>query len=672
MLKRAIGLRGNYVPPSAPPEGRNYYISSNGTGLGLVSSDPAPLSVLLAATLTTNDSIYFNCGDEFVIENLVLSNLYNIQISSFGTGAQPIIYGSTYLGDATWVDNGDGMFYTSLPTEPKWVWRNGIAARLAESAWITIDDAPSTTVRSIAAATLSAMSSVVGAKLIFKEWNFRATELYEITAQDNATGHITFTPALSSNSLAAVNLPLKIINQAQFMTTEGDWYYDSSSQRLYVKSAVTPAGTNIRITAETSCLEFNNVNNLTISHIDVRHAANNMLLLTSCVNATINDCNLHDLRGSAVRILGNSADLSMERNNIYNCGLRGIEHAGVIGGYISENNIYNIGTQANIGYPYDTNKTGGTAITLMVNTVDRKSSRDFTIEKNVMYNLGYQGLHWVGCDLIFQKNIIHDFCLKWNDGGAIHTIYRTTFIDGTSNCLFDRNIIYNGIGNLDGVLGGTLHAEGIYIDNGCNNCTVSNNTVFDMSDCGILINWDTKTTVITNNNVIDAVNYQVWIRQDTDTSDSPVFALNNGNVLTGNVLGCRSASQRCVVVKSFQTSSTYNPFSNGGDSDSNKYIQPYGTSINTYTSASTNTEYTLATWRTKMSDDVSSTERVNYIVFSNASNAAQEVKIETNPTDSPVDFVIPVGYMQSDGTVGGTITIPAWGSAIYLKQTAYP
>lgn len=65
MLKKFI-IAGTYVAPAPPTLPRDYYISANGTGDGLTSGTPAPLSVLQAATLITDDNIFLNKGDEFL------------------------------------------------------------------------------------------------------------------------------------------------------------------------------------------------------------------------------------------------------------------------------------------------------------------------------------------------------------------------------------------------------------------------------------------------------------------------------------------------------------------------------------------------------------------------------------------------------------------------------
>lgn len=667
-LKRFF-IAGSYTAPPPPTEPREYYISEDGTGDGTIAGTPAPLSILLSAQLISGDEIFFNRGDVFHINELDIHNINNVSVNAFGSGADPILDGaSTKTG---WVNNGDGTYYTSQAEEPKAVWINGVVAKLAESPWYQITAASSTTVRRISAATLAGLSTIVGAKIIFKEFDFRATELHTATGENDGTGDVTFTPALATG-YAAAGMALKFLNQAQFLTDEGDWYYDDAAERLYIKTVSSP--TDVKIATENDGIHISNVNVISMSDIDFRNYYRNAINVFSANDMTLDNLNFDECRGTAVRIQGTSSNVTISDSNFEDLGLRGIEHAGVSTLNILRNTFDDIGIQGNIGFPYDQNHTGGTAVTIMVNSTGLTSSvsTNVTVDQCVMTDLGYQGIHHWGSNFTFKRNRIDNFDLKWNDGGAIHTIYRTVLSSATQNGLIEDNIISNGVGNAEGT-DHTAFAEGIYIDNGCNNITIDNNTVYNISDAGILANWDTKITTITNNNVLGCDIYQVWLRQDTDVADSPVWPNNNGNIVTGNILATRSNTSRCVNAASLNGITTYNPFSSGGNSDNNRYVNPYGVNINSYNASATVTNYTLATWRTKMGLDAASSERTNYITFSSDANADEEVKVEINYTDASVNFNVPAGYSDYAGNAfSNPVSIAPYSSLVYFKNTAFP
>ena len=671
MLKRFI-ISGSYVIPPPPPEPRDYYISSAGVGNGLTSGTPAPLSTFLSATKVSGDRLFPNRGDTFYISDLSLSGLDDIEITPYGSGADPIFTGAISLTAATWNDNGDGTWWTSLADEPKWVWINGLSARLAESSWYLIDSAINVSTRSIAAATLAGLSSIVGAKVIFKQFNFRATEVSTVLTEDDSTGNFTFSPSLADNGYAIVGLGCKFMNQAQFMTTAGDWWYDNTNEKLYIKSVATPAGTDIAISTGLNGINALNCENLTIDNIEFRNYSRNPLDLKSVENSSVTNCTIRDYRGSGIRLYGTSLSVDLNDNLIERGALRGIEHAGTNGLNILRNTITDTGVGDNIGYPYDENLTGGSAITIMGNVGGPSTPSNVIISENTMLNSGYQCVqHW-GPTFQITKNIMTNYMLRWNDGGAIHTIYRAGLISSTSGGLIEKNIITNGVGYVVG----TTHAvvcEGIYIDNGCNANTVNDNTVQIVTGSAILFNWDTKQNTVTNNKCTGFATYGIKFVEDTDPADSPVWPNNISNICTGNIIGVRNTVGKCVDATSLNNLTTYNPFSSGGSSDNNHYVNPYLPSIGSYHQNTTATTYTLSQWQTKMGLDAASTERTSYLTFSTTTNALQEVKVETNPTNAAVDFNVPAGYSDYAGVAfSNPVSIAAYSSLIYFKDTNFP
>lgn len=657
-------ISGSYEAPPPPTEPRDYYISENGTGDGLTSGAPAPLSVLQSATLITGDNIFLNKGDEFFIGGFNISSVNNITISSYGTGANPLLTGSTYIGGQTWVNNGDGNWYTSLATEPLWVCEDDVLLRLAESDFIPITLSVSSTIKRVLAATINALpNSIVGAKLFAKEYSFRATERATVTAYDSGTGNITFTPAITG---AAVGMPLLLSNQSQFMTTANDWYYDAGLDRVYIKSATDPTGRNIRVITQESGIVISNASDCTVDGIDFKHYLKYGLLISNSPSTTIQNGSIHSNRGNGVRTYGNSTtNLLINNVNIHNCGLRGIEVGGVQGASFTNLTIYDIGVQDNLGYPWDLNHTGGTGITIMVEPVSSiKVPNDIIIDHCEIYNVGYQGIQAWGNDHQITNNIIHNYCLKWSDGGAVHLYYTNVLAASTSNVLTEHNIIYDGVGNIDGITSGAVdHVIGIYHDNGINNCTSNNNVIYNPGHFGIFCNTFGTGHILTNNLITGASEIQVQIRQDSTGSPNFPYSLCQNCVMTGNIMACEDATARCFGLWNINNLSTFNPFTTV---NTNHYVQPYTTNVNNRTqNNSTYTQMTLAQWQTYIGSEGSATSRTNYKVTPDA----DDVLVETNDTDSPVDFNTPGGYSDYSGNAfSNPVSIPAWYGLIYFQD----
>ena len=436
--------------------------------------------------------------------------------------------------------------------------------------------------------------------------------------------------------------------------------------RLYVKSTTSPNSLDIRATFDQYAFEIVRVNDLLIDNIELTQCQTTALHVQSCDGATITNCNFHDIRGEVIGTLGTTANLVVNDNTFERIDLRGVFLSGVATAEFKRNVFNEIGTSSTVGFPTNANLTTGAGICWGINDASGPLiNSDIIYDENIFTNIAYNAIqHW-GPDFEMTRNIIDTYGTFWSDGGGFHLIYRTVGASSTSNGLIQNNNIRNGTTS--------SLTTAIYIDNGCNDIIINENSVEGTLGEGILINWDCKDITVTNNRVTGSTNYALGIRQDTDAADSPVWPNTVGNIVTGNILTIRNNTGRPVQVKTFNSNPSYNPFSSGGDSDSNHYVNPYGVNIAHYTNVSTHTNHTLATWRTLYSDDAASTSRTNYITYSNATNALQEIKMEFNDTDTPVNFNVPAGYSDEEGNAfSNPVSIPAYSALIYFKDTAYP
>lgn len=663
MLKKLI-INGISAVQTPPVMSRDWYISTAGTGDGLTSGTPGPLALLNPSLLFSGDRIRFNKGDTFYLGGFSINNLNNIQVLAFGAGANPIILGSSLI--STWINNGDGYWYSNIgSTAPKWVAEDDTLLRQGESAWIPITSVPSTQVRRVTAATINAMGSIIGAKIVAKEFSFRASEELTVTAYDSGTGNITFTGPLIG---AAVGMPLKLYGQKQFATDTDDWSYDPVTERLWLKTT-NPVGRNIRVINQDYSFQVSSTSNFVSDGVDYKHFFKHGIYVLNSSDCSIINCEIHANRANGIRAYGNdTTDLEVDNVEIHNCGLRGVELGGVQGYSITNCEIYDIGLQLNIGYPFDAHKTGGTAITPLTDAaLPTILSNNGVIEHNEIYNVGYQGMQLFGYGNVIRYNTVHDYCLKWADGGGIYMYYHNIFNGSTSSNLVQNNLVYDGnvTGNLEGITsGGVSLVAGIYLDSGVNNNTINSNVIENPGYYGIFCNTHGTQHIITDNIVTGAILKQCQIRQDVNPTS--IYPFNNVQncVMTGNTFACEEEDARCFSLFNANNSSTFNPFTTVNN---NHYVHPYGLDINdrTQNNGGAFTDMTLAEWQTYTSSEASSTSRTNY----KGTPDANDVLVEMNATGSPVDFNTPGGYSDYVGAAfSNPVSIPAWYGLIYFQD----
>lgn len=655
---------------------KSIYVANSPTGDEI---SQATLEATIS-TLPDNSTIYFKKGDTF---DIALTVDHPLKFDAYGSGADPILQGSTDITGLTWTEETSGLWYAVVGSTPYGVVLDGTRGAQAQTSFINIQARPSSTQITGPSATLDALNTtegLIGADIVAKEFGFRPTFRRQITNYGVGTGVLTFNSAFQNNNAPGVGYGFKLLNLKSFCTNDRDWAYYSGTGRLYIKSVANPNTRSVRMITEDYIINISSgVDNVQIKNLHLRQCRLEAIYSVSNDNLVISGCEINQSELNGISLTGNSSNVLVDSNTIYNCNANGIHIGGITLSTISNNEIYNIGIQTGISVPYYTDifRSVGCGIHSRWDiTVNPSVMTDMTIEYNTIYDVGYCGIVYCGTGHDIQYNTVDNFCTKWNDGGGIYCInrpYGTGY--ATDHCTVYKNIVTGGVGNLDGIIAeSTLHAEGIYIDNGSSYITVDSNNIKDMSDYGVLANFDTSYNTVTNNIISDCVTSCVTFRQDLTFDYGPynpdwelTFTTNIGNTCTGNTLVAVDTAQVCIEAYSFNGTTTYNPFTTGGNCDSNKYVSPYRTNIARHY-ASSATLYTLAGWQTKISDDAASTALVNYLLFVNESSAAIDILHNLNATNASVNDTPGTNYMKVDKTEAGTESIPAWGGIIYTAE----
>lgn len=655
-LKKFL-ISGNYTSPSPPVPARDYYIAAGASGDGLTSESPADISILDSAVYTSGDAVYFNCGDEFYLKTVQMSAVNGFTIGAFGSGDKPKLRGSLPIS-GSWNNVGGGIYSKVLSQAPNWIYVDDVAAKKAASSWIQSTAIVSSTVIRGSSVTLNAFSSLIGAKIRVFTYPWLISDELTITNYDSGTGNITMNGSYAPFGLPAVGVYFIIYDQLQHITENNEWYFDPNTTTLYLKAASDPSTLDIRASYQSYGI-LPTGSNISISDVEMLHY--NYAIYAPSSNAThvnidnvfINDC---EQRGIYMTGAHNS---NLTNSEFRRCGSQAFY---IIGDEaVAENNLcHTIGMNGN--YPF-----GFCSAFVM-------SGNSVVARKNDVNNCAYNGCQVVGVNALAEKNSFTGFLKRMRDGAAIYTSGPSTPVQSLNyGGIFRNNIIRYTFEATENNL--TNEATvGIYVDNRSENYTVEDNTIEGSVHYGVIANWNTRQSKLRRNHIVGATELQILLREDTDAADSPLFPNNNGNILEdANILACRLNTAACIEARQRNNVSNWNPFSSGGNSDNNYYIQPYGTTIAKYRQTETGvaTNYTLATWRTKMSDDASSVERTNYIAYSNVSNALEEIKVEVNNTDAPVDFDVPAGYSDEEGNpFSNPVTIQPWTSLVYFKDSA--
>lgn len=618
-------------PDPAPTDG-NYYVTAAGTGTGLIT-DPMGPGQFITHGFQANDNIFFNRGDSFILGNYDTA-IAGLTFDAYGTGADPIIRGTNDISTLDWASEGSGIYSTPMVAEPSWIWIAGICAKNAETARLTVQGRADTTHVTVTHADVSAYTSIVDSYLVMKVNQFRNSQRVKVTAYDGA-GSITIDGIIPT----ANNIDFVLYNKMEFLTGNNEWTWENGV--LYVKAAASPSTLNIRMSAydygikATASTIIQNLEICEYYHYAV-HSENGLI--------SVNNCNIHDCRSTAVYIEHQLTGANVSDNLIERIGNTAILTRPCITSTYNRNTVNDIGMQANYGWqtfsggPASDASPGGTQVSgaflayvidLNDDTIDGSGCE---FNDNVINNIAYNaiGIHVGTTTMKALRNTCTQFTRRFSDGGGIYTFHYR-----------DYNVLQTGTEIANNICINDDHeGYGIYLDNRTFQAAVHDNVT---SGClwGFNFNTDTAEHTIEDNISVDNT-YSYTFR--TGSNGTNFIAQNEGNTFNNN-LAVAYTGQKCLFFDvNSGTEPTWNPYTGGG-ADNNMYV---ATGSEIADSDNKGNNLSLAALRTAYGQDTNSASRVE----------SSRIFVY-NATASPVNDSAGGGWETFAGVDTNAYTIPA-------------
>jgi parallel beta-helix repeat protein len=625
------------VPNAEPIVAVDYFIATSGSPSGDCLSVETACTVDKFVTVNVQNKaqLKFNKGESFYFGDYAFSHHLG-GVSSYGSGADPELTGSESIAGLVWTAEGSGVYSTPMSVAPKGIFLSNTSSKWAQTAWIQIASTPSSGVVKVLTASLSGYaSSLIGSKLRVVDQQYWMSYEYTVTNYNGTNGDITLDRPIPE---AAAGKYISLYGQRQFISANNDWAWESDV--LYYKSASSPTGLDLK--ACTKDYAFNvTARDITITGISFNQYGKSAILGADSRTSglSISEVTVTNVKQRGILLIGTTGS-TVDDCVVTKCGADGIRVSGN-NNTVTDNESSTIGMDLNfqlIDEIANVSRTAGTGIGVRGN--------GNTVTGNLVYNTAWCGIVVNGTSA-FGNNHIYEFGKRfWDVAGAY-----TSGVTGGENYSphIYSNIVHNGASSPENVviMGVDSPPVAFYIDHITYGAIVEDNIAWSVPGEAYKINFTTSSTTFRRNRGARSLVPVRWVSTATLSTS------------TNNVLVATGSAGECVEVTGGTPWTT---------ADNNRYINPYRTQIGQAAS----TEETLAQWQTRYSKDASSSAMVNYITWSNATNAAEEVKIEYNFTGSAVDFALPAGYKQEDGTSGGTISIPAYQGRFYLKETAFP
>lgn len=636
----------------------NYYISNSGSDAnnGTSTSTPwATLSKVNSALFVAGDSVLFNKGDIFYGQlgqlNNPLGTLNNpIIISSYGIGANPKISGFTQL--SSWVNSSGNIYYASIPTpitSLNMVTIDGQVkgmGRYPNTGYLPYQSHTNNT--SITSSSLTGTPNWTGAEVVIRKLRW-IIDRAKISSQSSGTlNYIADNSYGNSNAYTPVDgNGFFIQNNLQTLDQDGEWYFDSTNQRLYVYYTGGLSSKTVKISTVPTTCYVNTFSYINFKGIDFEGSNNTGIYLTSSASRYIKflNCNLDYSGGDGIY------GISSKRVVIDGCTINRSLNGGMRFETQVDSATINNNKVTNSGFIVGAMRSGdsqGSGITLVGDSS--------VVTNNVVINSGFNNIAVNGNNFFVYQNYVDSSCIIKDDGGGIYTY------SGQGGTI-RKNIVLHGIGAYPGAEAYNYEAfgkaAGIYIDDGetVHRLKIDSNTVAFGQWSGIFHSNGYDT--ITNNKVFD---YSTIISFSQDG-----VGLARGNALTNNIFIAKTILQTVYnfILYSADTASAFGKFNN------NVVSKPIDEStaidVNlSYSGGGADHFMSLAGWKNSYFQDSNST------ISPKAVLDTSYFRFEYNTTSLNKTITLDQTYISVSGNVySSTITLLPFTSIILIKSPIY-
>jgi parallel beta-helix repeat protein len=567
----------------------DYYVANNGNDANNGTAAVTPfqsIDKVNTLNLLPADKVLFRRGDVFRGQlNLLKSgNAANpILLDAYGTGANPVISGSVMVtGWSSMLDNVWQATCNECGDVVTGVYKGSRALPLGRFPNVDAPNGGYNTIQSHVGKTQitslqSLPSNLIGAEIVAKNVQW-ILDRSKITTQ---TGNVV--KFASMDYEPQNNWGFFIQNHPKTLDQEGEWYYEPTTKKFSIYST-QGAPSNIEATV------FNKGINITGKFITIQN-----LQIEKTLRYGIYTSNVSDLTLKKVKIQQMGEDgLQMDGigNNILleNDTFMHVNNNGIL-----INNTSNVTIRGNvikyIGLHPGRGKGGdGQYFALQYTTYNDEIEGYSTIENNILDSLGYVGIDFRTSNITVQNNIVSNYDLIKDDGGGIYTYNGETVPKNFKNQHVLSNIVFNAIGNLDGVYNGYAGAVGIYMDDCSLNVEIRDNTVFNCSGWGLVLHT-TSDVEVRNNTIFNNGGPYTGGQQNTSLSNC---GQNHDNILKNNIFFSKFPFQK-ILEEHHQTFdlSTYGTF------DSNYYCRPFdqGLTFNFNRNYEQNEDISMSQWQ---------------------------------------------------------------------------
>jgi parallel beta-helix repeat protein len=578
----------------------DYYVASNGSDTNNGTSTTTPFKTIVkinSLTLEAGDNVFFRRGDVFRGKlNLTKSgNAANpITVDAYGNGENPVISGASVVSN--WTSMTDNIWQATCNdcgTSVTGVYKGANALPLGRFPNADAPNGGYNTIQSHVGTTqITSLQNIssgwTGAEIVSKnvQWILDRSKITTQTGNTLKFGAMNYEPQ--------DNWGYFLQNHPKTLDQEGEWFYDPTNKKLSIyTSQGTP--TNIEATVFSEGIYITG-SFITIQNLQIEKSLHYGIYTENVSNLTLKSLKINNMGEDGLQMDGIGSNILLENNTISHINNNGILINNYSNVNIKGNVIKYVGIHAGRGRGGD-----GQYFALQYTTYNDEITGYSTIENNILDSLGYVGIDFRTSNITVKNNIVSNYDLIKDDGGGIYTYNGQSSPEVYTNQHVLSNIVYNAVGNRDGVYNSYPGAVGIYMDDCSLNLEVKDNTVFNCSGWGLVLHT-TNNVEVRNNTIFNNGGLNYGGQEYTSLSNC---GQNHDNTLKNNLFFSKYPFQR-VVEEAHQTFD----LSSYGTFDSNYYCRPFdqGLTFNFNKNYELDENLSLSQWQFFSNKDANSKE----------------------------------------------------------------